>query len=54
MVSIGKNIKDLPKKELKKWVASQSHRETKDWKDALAELKETFDVQRTSKKSEGN
>lgn len=52
MISIGKNITDLPKKELKKWISSQSHRESEYWKDALAKLKERLNVPGTSKKSE--
>jgi hypothetical protein len=51
MISIGENIKKLPKKELSKWISSQSHRKSQDWKDALAELKEKLNVPRTSKKS---
>ena len=54
MISLGENIKKLPKKDLKKWVSSQGHRDSKDWKDALAELKETLNVPRISKKSEGD
>jgi hypothetical protein len=52
MISIGENIKKLPKKELSKWVSSQGHRKSQDWKDVLAELKEKVNVPRTSKKSE--
>jgi hypothetical protein len=51
MISLGENIKKLSKRELKKWVSSQGHRDSKDWKDTLAELKETLNVPRTSKKS---
>jgi hypothetical protein len=51
MISIGENIKKLPKKELSKWISSQGHRKSQDWKDTLAELKETLNVPRASKKS---
>jgi hypothetical protein len=54
MISIGENIKKLPKKDLKKWVSSQGHRDSKDWKDVLAELKETLNVPGTSSKSKEN
>ena len=54
MISIGENIRKLTKKDLKKWISSQEHRDSKDWKDVLAELKETLNVQRASKKSKGD
>jgi len=51
MIQIGENIKKLPKKELSKWISSQGHRKSRDWKDVLAELKENLNVPGTSKKN---
>lgn len=53
MVEISDKIKELPKRNLKKWISRKEKIKTsQDWKDALAELKEQMDVPRTSKKSE--
>ena len=51
MLSINENIRKLSKKDLRKWIKSQENRESQDWKDALAELKETINVKRVSRKS---
>jgi len=50
MVTISDKIKNLPKKELSKWVKSQEHRDSQDWKDELAKLKKRMDVKGTGAK----
>ena len=50
MLDIGENIKKLPKKELAKWIKSQEHRDSQDWKDELAKLKKRMDVKGTGAK----
>lgn len=51
MIDIGENIKRLPNKELAKWIKSQEHRDSQDWKDELAKLKKQLDVKGTGGKS---
>jgi len=54
MISIGENIKKLPKKELKKWIAvREKENRNQDWKETLAKLKERY-VQGTGAKSEND
>jgi len=51
MIYISNNIKKLPKKDLKRWIADREKKETsQDWKDELAKLKERY-VSRVSKSS---
>jgi len=55
MISIGENIKRLPKKDLKKWIAErEKNTDSPDWKDELAKLKKRLDVKGTGTKSEDN
>lgn len=43
MLHISENIKKLPKKDLKKWVAvKEKQNRSQDWKDQLAKLKESY------------
>jgi flagellar motility protein MotE (MotC chaperone) len=53
MLSINENIRKLPKKELKKWIAAREKKQnlSQDWKDELAKLKESMNVKRTGTKS---
>jgi len=50
-ISISENIKKLPKKDLKKWIAErEKNTDSQDWKDVLAKLKEHFDAKGTGSK----
>ena len=52
MLTISENIKKLPKKELKKWIANREKEErNQDWKDELAKLKEKINAKGTGGKS---
>ena len=47
MITISDNIKKLPKKDLKKWIAQREKaakvKDSQDWKDELAKLKERLE-----------
>jgi hypothetical protein len=52
MLTINENIKKLPKRDLKKWIKEcEKTKDSPDWKEALAELKEQMDVSGTGTKS---
>lgn len=52
MLQISDKIKALPKRQLKKWIKSKEGKDSQDWKDELAKLKERLDVKRVSTESE--
>lgn len=55
MLTISENIKKLSKRNLKKWIKDREKtKDSQDWKDALAGLKDQMDVPRTSTKSEND
>jgi len=51
MIDISKHIYDLSNRDKKRWIKSQSHRQSQDWKDALEQLKDSMDVKRTRSES---
>ncbi|MFW6326733.1 MAG: hypothetical protein ACOC2F_00315 [Bacteroidota bacterium] len=59
MLTISNKIKKLPKKDLKKWIAqrekSQKVKDSQDWKDELAKLKERLeDAKETGEKGKSD